>query len=85
MTENNPVPTMLESPADPSAWVTELQNLLARAAALSSKHGIATEDFMSAAWNAVLDANPGLRQELIDKELRAQLKKLRRQGLIGLA
>jgi hypothetical protein len=37
---------------------------------------------MSAAWNAVLDANPGRREKLIDKELRQQLKRLRRQGLM---
>lgn len=62
--------------------MTELQKLLARAAELSVQQGLATEDFMTAAWNAHLDANPGMRQELIDRELRAQLKKLRRQGLM---
>jgi hypothetical protein len=66
----------------PTAWVTELQELLTRAAKLSTKHGVSSDDFMSAAWNAVLDANPGLREELIDKELRQQLKRLRRQGLM---
>lgn len=62
--------------------MTELQKLLARAAELSVQQGLATEDFMTAAWNAHLDANPGMRDELIDRELRAQLKKLRRQGLM---
>lgn len=62
--------------------MTELQKLLARAAALSVQQGLATEDFMNAAWKAHLDANPGMREELIDRELRAQLKKLRRQGLM---
>jgi hypothetical protein len=69
----------------PTTWVTELKDLLTRAASLSTKNGVATDDFMNAAWNAVLDANPGLREHLIDKELRSQLKKLRKQGLIGLA
>ena len=69
----------------PTTWVTELKDLLTRAASLSTKNGVATDDFMNAAWNAVLDANPGLREQLIDKELRSQLKKLRKQGLIGLA
>jgi hypothetical protein len=70
---------------NPTTWVTELKDLLTRAASLSTKNGVATDDFMNAAWNAVLDANPGLREQLIDKELRSQLKKLRKQGLIGLA
>ena len=69
----------------PTTWVTELKDLLTRAASLSTKNGVATDDFMNAAWNAVLDANPGLREQLMDKELRSQLKKLRKQGLIGLA
>lgn len=70
---------------NPTTWVTELKDLLTRAASLSTKNGVATDDFMNAAWNAVLDANPGLREQLIDKELRSQLKKLRKQGMIGLA
>jgi hypothetical protein len=69
----------------PTTWVTELKDLLTRAAEISTQNGVATDAFMTAAWNAVLDANPGLREELIDKELRTQLKKLRKQGLIGLA
>ena len=62
--------------------MTELQKLLARAAELSVQQGLATEDFMNAAWAAHLDANPGMRDELVDRELRAQLKRLRRQGLL---
>lgn len=64
---------------------TELETLLARAAELAAKHDVDSADFMSAAWNAILDAHPGLREELADKELRSQLKKLRKQGLIPLA
>jgi hypothetical protein len=62
--------------------MTELQKLLARAAELSVQQGLATDDFMNAAWNAHLDANPGMREQLIDRELRQQLKKLRRSGLM---
>jgi hypothetical protein len=40
---------------------------------------------MQAAWAACLDASPGLREELADKELRSQLKKLRKRGLIASA
>lgn len=70
---------------NPTSWVTELKDLLTRAANLSTKNGVASDEFMNAAWNAVLDATPGLREQLIDKELRSQLKKLRKQGLIGQA
>jgi hypothetical protein len=64
---------------------TELETLLARAAELAAKDEIDSAEFMSAAWNAILDAHPGMREEIADKELRTQLKKLRKQGLIGLA
>lgn len=64
---------------------TELETLLARAAELAANNDIDSADFMSAAWNAILDAHPGMREQLADKELRTQLKKLRKQGLIGLA
>ena len=67
---------------NPTTWVTELKDLLTRAAKLSSENGVASDAFMNAAWNAVLDANPTLREQLIDKELKAQLKKLRKQGLM---
>jgi hypothetical protein len=40
---------------------------------------------MDAAWEACLEARPELREELADKELRAQLKKLRKRGLVGKA
>jgi hypothetical protein len=59
--------------------------LLARAAQVAAKDGVDSETFVSAAYNAMLDASPGLREELVDRELRKQLKTLRRQGLIGLA
>lgn len=64
---------------------TELETLLARAAELAAKAEIDSAEFMSAAWNAILDAHPGMREALADKELRTQLKKLRKQGLIPLA
>ena len=81
MSQTNPLSTIVAE----VSWVEELKRLLAKAAELSTTHGIGTDEFMGAAWNAMLESNPGLRDELIDKELRVQLKKLRRQGLIGLA
>lgn len=64
---------------------TELERLLARAAELAADQDVDSAEFMAAAWNACLEAHPGMREELADKELRTQLKKLRKQGLIGLA
>ena len=72
------------SPED-VAWTSELAGLLSRAAAIASAHAVDSESFMNAAWNACLDATPGLREELANKQLRAQLKKLRKQGLIAVA
>ena len=40
---------------------------------------------MDAAWEACLEARPGLREKLVDKELKAQLRKLRKRGLVGQA
>jgi hypothetical protein len=65
--------------------VDEIQKLLLAAAALAASQGLATEMFMNAAWTACLDARPGLREELADKELKSQIRKLRRRGLVGQA
>ncbi len=67
------------------SWSDEVERLLDEAAQLAAKHGLATEAFMAAAWQRCLDSHPGLREELEDKELRSQLKKLRKQGLLGTA
>lgn len=79
----------LEPVGDAEAWEGEIPQdtaeLLRRAAAQAAAAGIDSDDFMQAAWAACLDARPGLREELEDKELRSQLKKLRKRGLIGRA
>jgi hypothetical protein len=66
-------------------WPDEVGRLLDEAAKLAAKHGFPAEAFMAAAWQHCLDSHPGLREELEDKELRSQLKKLRKQGLLGTA
>ena len=63
----------------------ELEDLLQSAAELSARADLPSEDFMAAAWSAYLTARPGLREELEEKELRNQLKKLRKQGLVASA
>lgn len=67
-----------------TAW-KDVVHLLRRAAKLAAEHSSDTDLFMQAAWAACLDARPGLREQLEDKELRAQLKKLRKRGLVGSA
>jgi hypothetical protein len=72
-------------PATEEAWKSELEDLLAKAAKIAAAHDLDTDRFLHAAWSACLDAQPELRDELEDKELRAQLRKLRKQGLVGTA
>ena len=63
----------------------DLETLLHRAAQAAAATNVASEDFMSAAWQAFLDTHPGMREELEDKALRSQLKKLRKRGLVAAA
>jgi hypothetical protein len=69
---------------DAAPW-REVVQLLRQAARLAAERGSESEQFMQAAWAACLEARPGLREEIADKELRAQLKKLRKRGLVGIA
>jgi len=66
-------------------WLEQLDELLQKAAKLAADNDVPAETFMAAAWNHVLDSHPGMRQELEDKELRSQLKKLRKAGLMATA
>jgi hypothetical protein len=87
MAQPNPAldpPKAAEPPAD-RAPTKEALRLLRRAAQLAAEDGMASEAFMQAAWNSCLDARPGLRAELEDRELRSQLKKLRKRGLVARA
>lgn len=89
MAQPNPALTPLPSEPpellpDTTPWRDVVQ-LLRQAAKLAAERGAESEQFMQAAWAACLDARPGLREELADKELRAQLKKLRKRGLVGIA
>lgn len=86
-----PHPTIALPPAgaDPlrerEDWARKLQKLLEQAAELSAKCSLDGDLFMTAAWDAYLAARPGLREELEESALRAQLEKLRKQGAIGSA
>lgn len=83
----------LRSPAAPESaeilpetteW-REVVQLLRQAAQLAAERGAESEPFMEAAWEAYLEARPGLREAIEDKELRSRLKKLRKRGLVGSA
>lgn len=64
---------------------TDLETLLRRAAAAAAATGVSNDAFMASAWQAFLDAHPVMREALADKELRSQLKKLRKRGLVASA
>lgn len=63
----------------------KIEQLLASAAKLAAENGIPTEMFMAAAWQRCLDSHPGMREELETKELKSELKKLRKRGLVATA
>jgi hypothetical protein len=75
-------PEPMTEELEETSW-SDIVDLLRQAAELAAASGAETDRFMQAAWLACLDARPGLREELEDKELRAQLKKLRKRGLIA--
>ncbi len=70
------------SPADISPEY-ELSELLKRAGVLAVSLGIELDAWMQDAWSAYVDARPGLREQLQDMQLIAQLAQLRQSGRIG--
>jgi len=61
----------------------EILRHLRLAAQLSETVGVDKDAFMAAAWSAFLESRPGLREELAERELAAQLEILRDRGMIG--
>ncbi|MEJ7601335.1 MAG: hypothetical protein WKG01_25750 [Kofleriaceae bacterium] len=84
---NSAIATPEPSAAPPveDAGFTELENLLLRAADLAVQRGLDVEAFLAGSWDAFVSAKPGLREQLEDKELKAQLKRLRKRGLVASA
>jgi hypothetical protein len=82
-TDTSPEPSP-EPSINEASWRDSLQ-LLRRAAQLAAASGAEPDLFMQAAWAACLDARPGLREQIENKELRAQLKKLRKRGRMASA
>jgi hypothetical protein len=61
-------------------WHEQVGDMLTQAASLCADHGVDLEQFMKGAWSAYLEAKPGMREELEDMQLRAQLEALRKRG-----
>jgi hypothetical protein len=62
------------------SWQTEVSELLARAARLSAEHGVDVDPFVRGAYSAYLDARPGMREWLEEKQLRETLDEMRKVG-----
>ena len=65
------------------SWSSEVEDLLLRAAALCVDHEVDPDAFMRACWAACLDARPGLREQIADTQLMAQVEGLRERGMVG--
>jgi len=66
-------------------WHAEVSELLARAAELCVEHDVEVDPFVRGAYSAYLEARPGLREELADRQLSEQLDELRKSGRIAQA
>jgi hypothetical protein len=64
-------------------WDTEVGGLLAAAAVLCVEHGLDVDTFMRGAWDAYVEARPGMRDYLEELQLRSQLDEIRRMGRMG--
>lgn len=62
-----------------------IRELLERGARLAAEEGSDLDEFMSMAWNAFVDARPGLRAHIEAVKLSAQLEELRKAGRMPLA
>lgn len=70
---------------DKKSWQTEVSEMLARAASVCAEHGVDMEAFMSGAFSAYFEAQPGLREQIETMQLIAQLQELRQAGRIATA
>ncbi len=62
---------------------TEFQTLLARAAGAAGDADL--DAFMRAAWEAFVTSRPGLREQLEEMRMLAQIEALREQGKVATA
>ena len=69
----------------PTHPIAELREVLGRAAAQAATEGVELDDFMRFAWQSYMDAKPGLREQLEDLRLSAEIAELREAGKVGRA
>ena len=81
MNEEN---TVANQPIE-KTWLSEVSELLARAAKVCVEHGVALEPFVNGAAQCYFDASPETREQIEEKELRAALEQMRESGRIALA
>jgi hypothetical protein len=60
-------------------------NLLAKAAEIAAKAGLAPDAFTAAAWQSYLTASPELAERLAEKQFEAALEELRNSGRMAKA
>ena len=71
--------------AETNRWQAEVSELLARAAELCVEHDVDVDPFVRGAYSAYLEARPGMREQLEELQLKAQLEELRKSGRMASA
>ena len=66
-------------------WIEELNAIMDQAAVMAAEHGADPDQFMSAAHDACLRANPALREHIERKNMLVHMDALRRMGLLAQA
>lgn len=74
-----------DAPETSTNPVLELREHLLKAATLAAELNVDLDAFMRSAWQAYMEARPGLREHLEDLELVARIEELRKAGKIGAA
>ena len=67
------------------SWMDELSAILDQAAVMAVEHGADPDQFMSAAHDACLRANPELREQIERTNMLVQMEALRRMGVLAQA
>jgi len=80
-----PTTSTESSEATSRRWDFEVSQLLTQAAALCIEHGIEIDAYLSGAWAAYVDARPGMRHYLEERQLRDHLDELRKLGRMAQA
>jgi len=72
----------MNEPFNPKA---ELRELFLRASAQAGELGLDLDDYMRMAWQSYMDERPGLREQLEDMRLVAEIEAMRLAGKVGVA